>query len=216
MEQEGYTQLAGNTGYLLLKIPQDILDDIKILVDGIQKDFTKASPANSTLAGQIDKEYSSHLSQKSTQYIRSLVEEFGKNNPKYIEAVLRLCKDKTPKFTYDGDSWVNFQKKYEYNPMHTHDGVFSYVIWYQVPFYKADEIKYGAGKGKNPKLNQNGEFEFIYYNGESIMNHPLSIDKTLEGYVAVFPSSLNHTVYPFYTSDDYRITVSGNLHLDNN
>jgi hypothetical protein len=45
-----------------------------------------------------------------------------------------------------GDAWVNFQEKYEYNPIHLHDGVFSYVIWYQIPFYKEDEIKYGAGK----------------------------------------------------------------------
>jgi hypothetical protein len=27
----------------------------------------------------------------------------------------------------------------------------------------------------------------------------------------MFPSSLNHMVSPFYTSDEYRISISGNL-----
>ena len=28
----------------------------------------------------------------------------------------------------------------------------------------------------------------------------------------MFPAGLNPVVYPFYTSDDYRITISGNVH----
>ena len=39
----------------------------------------------------------------------------------------------------------------------------------------------------------------------------LPIDKAWEGTMILFPSSLNHNVYPFYTSDDYRISISGNL-----
>ena len=27
----------------------------------------------------------------------------------------------------------------------------------------------------------------------------------------MFPSYLNHMVYPFYTSDEYRISMSGNI-----
>ena len=40
---------------------------------------------------------------------------------------------------------------------------------------------------------------------------PLFIDKTWEGTIVMFPSWLNHSVYPFYTSDDYRISISGNI-----
>jgi hypothetical protein len=32
--------------------------------------------------------------------------------------------------------------------------------------------------------------------------------------MAMFPSSLNHEVYPFYTSDDFRITIAGNIMLE--
>ena len=37
------------------------------------------------------------------------------------------------------NTWVNFQKKHEFNPIHTHDGVFSFVIWHKVPFTQKDE-----------------------------------------------------------------------------
>jgi len=30
----------------------------------------------------------------------------------------------------------------------------------------------------------------------------------------MFPSLLAHCVYPFYTSDDYRISISGNIKFD--
>ena len=31
--------------------------------------------------------------------------------------------------------------------------------------------------------------------------------------MAFFPAKLNHTVNPFYTSDEYRISISGNVFL---
>ena len=112
--------------------------------------------------------------------------------------------------------WRNIeQKKYEYNPIHQHDGVFTFVIWYQIPFYKEDEVKYGPGKEPNLEFNHNGEFEFVYHNGKEkgIVFEHLNVDKNMEGYMAIFPSDLHHIVYPFYTSDDYRITLSGNIKL---
>ena len=208
MEQEGYTHLIKNTGYLFLKMPQEIISEIKTSVDVVQNDFNKSIPLNDRLAGQIDKEYAIKLTHKATQYIKWTVEQYCNANPNYINSITNH-----PVLKYEGDAWINFQEKYEYNPMHDHTGVFSYVIWYQIPFYKEDEIKYGAGKGKEPKKNNNGDFVFKYPVGDKIYIHSLSIDKTKEGYMAVFPSSLNHAVYPFYTSDDYRITVSGNVLL---
>lgn len=211
MEREGYTHLAGNTGYLLVKVPQEILNEVKTSVDEIQNDFTKASPYNDYLAGQIDKEYHTKLGNKATQYIKYIVGKYNEINPRYIKEINRLHRG-IPTLTYDGGCWVNFQEKYEYNPMHLHDGVFSYVIWYQIPFYKEDEIKYGAGKYKTQN-NLNGEFSFVFYDGGKVVSLDLGIDKTMEGYMAIFPSNLSHQVYPFYTSDDYRITISGNVLL---
>ena len=212
MRQEGYTHLAGSTGYLLLKVPQEILSEIKASVDEIQNDFTKATPRNQYLAGQIDKEYETNLTHKATQYIKWAVEEYSKVNPYYLNNIYEQFHP-IPNLKYDGYAWVNFQEKYEYNPIHDHSGVFSFVIWYQIPFYRENEIKYGAGKGKIPEENRNGDFQFLYPVGGVVGHKPLFIDKNMEGYIAVFPSKLNHMVYPFYTSDDYRITISGNIHL---
>lgn len=213
MGQEGYTHLTGNTGYLLLKVPQEILNEIKTKVDDIQSNFTKATPHNQYLAGQIDREYAIKLTNRTYYYTKWTVDQYNRHNPKYFDQYRKLFPNREVSLAEGVNTWINFQKKYEYNPSHAHSGVFSYVIWYQIPFYKADEIKYGAGKGKPPEDNQNGEFEFLFYDGEYIINHPLGIDKTMEGYMAIFPSSLMHQVFPFYTSDDYRITISGNILL---
>ena len=211
MRQEGYYPLAANIGYLLLKVPQDILGELKMSVNDVQKDFTQAIDLSKSLAGQIDKEYQINLTHKTNQYIKWTAEEYGRLNHAYIRNLGQLF-GKAPVLNYNGEAWVNFQEKYEYNPLHNHSGVLSFVMWYQIPYYKEDEIKKGPGKGKGEN-NLNGEFEFIFYNGESVKEESLGIDKKMEGYMAVFPSLLHHIVYPFYTSDDYRITISGNIHL---
>ena len=41
----------------------------------------------------------------------------------------------------------------------------------------------------------------------------LPVDKTWEGMMLMFPSKLHHSVYPFYTSDEKRISVSGNISI---
>jgi hypothetical protein len=229
MKKEGYYSLEGTIGYLLKKIPQDIYTEVKDVVDNIQNNFDNAQPYNSNLAGQIDKEYETQFNPKLTQYIKSISEEYTNLCPEYIHNIQRDINtlmsypvgkpyDKNVNLSYKGHSWVNFQKKYEYNPIHRHSGVFSFVIWYKIPFYKEDEVKYGAGKDRGPEFNHNGEFEFIYTSGKEkdIQFFPLSIDKKMEGYMAMFPSNLRHIVYPFYTSDDYRITLSGNIDLQIN
>jgi hypothetical protein len=42
---------------------------------------------------------------------------------------------------------------------------------------------------------------------------PIPVDSSYEGTIMMFPSALNHGVYPFYTSDEYRISVSGNIRI---
>jgi len=58
-------------------------------------------------------------------------------------------------------------------------------------------------------------FNFYYTNSlGDIMNTPIPADKTYENTICIFPARMKHAVYPFYTSDDYRISVSGNFHID--
>lgn len=208
---EGYHEIQYNSGFLFKKLPTDIVSEIKITVDEVQKDFSKAIPYQSQLAGQLDHEYGTNLTNKATQYIKDLVSEYAHYNPTYLDNMGGLFNDRKPELHYEGGVWINFQQKYEYNPIHNHSGIFSFVIWHQVPFTLENESKYGAGKDEN-KMN-NGDFMFLTTPQGQIVAHALGIDKSKEGYMAFFPSSLYHVVHPFYTSDDYRITLSGNIHF---
>jgi len=109
--------------------------------------------------------------------------------------------------------WFNFQRKGEFLPIHDHSGVYSFVIWAEVPFYLKDESELSP----NSTLikNRSGYFQFLYTNGlGKITTHDLPVDKTWEGRICVFPANLPHLVYPFYSSDEPRITISGNFRVD--
>ena len=206
---EEYNHLSGNIGFLLTKLPLEIYSEVGNVVNNIQSDFKKAIPANTFLAGQINREYNTQLTSKTIQYIKSTTEKYNRANPQYL---LQQTNTNPPILKYNGHCWINFQEKYEYNPLHAHTGALSFVIWYQIPYYREDEIKYGAGKYKSKdQYNYNGEFTFVTFDKSKTMKHPLGIDKKMEGCMAIFPSNLYHMVYPFYTSDDYRITISGNI-----
>ena len=104
------------------------------------------------------------------------------------------------------DAWVNIQEKHEYIPAHNHDGIMAYVIWVNIPYDVKEEVKRG---------NTASCFKFHYSN---ILGQPSSkiieVSKEDEGTIMIFPSALIHQVYPFYTSDDVRISISGMVTFD--
>jgi hypothetical protein len=59
-----------------------------------------------------------------------------------------------------------------------------------------------------------GHFEFLYINtmGE-IVPYRIPADKTYNNTLLVFPANLRHGVYPFASSNKFRISVSGNYKL---
>ena len=106
--------------------------------------------------------------------------------------------------------WANIQKKHEFNPMHMHDGVYSFAIWLKVPYNIEDELKSPSVNRSN--MPRAGLFSFIYTNifGE-IREAEFPVDRSFEGTIFLFPSCLPHMVYPFTSSNEYRISISGNL-----
>jgi len=42
------------------------------------------------------------------------------------------------------------------------------------------------------------------------------MDPEINGSLVLFPSTLHHQVYPFFESDDYRVSISGNIYFDPN
>jgi len=111
--------------------------------------------------------------------------------------------------------WVNKQKKHEFNPFHTHKGVFSFIIFLQIPYDLEEEYKLFPNTSFNKPATSNLNFYAVNTLG-AIQCHTLSVDKSFENKMIMFPAKLPHSVNPFYTSDDYRITVSGNISLSVN
>ena len=55
----------------------------------------------------------------------------------------------------------------------------------------------------------------LYFYICTIQSHYIyNLEPYNKGTMLFFPSSLSHTVYPFYTSDKERISISGNIHYD--
>jgi hypothetical protein len=107
--------------------------------------------------------------------------------------------DRPAPYVY-GDIWVNLQKKNEFIPNHDHDGILSYTIWMKLP--QTDGNRY------------EGSFEFTYLDVlGNVRNHLIQLTKNDEGSIIMFPATLQHCVYPFYSGDDVRISVSGNILL---
>ena len=107
--------------------------------------------------------------------------------------------------------WVNFQKKGEFQPIHAHGGMFSFVIWMDIPYNSKDEAKY-TGK-TNESYVPGGCFSFAISDGtnRSVRDIFIELSPGFNGYCCFFPSDLSHQVYPFYTSDKDRISISGNI-----
>ena len=108
------------------------------------------------------------------------------------------------------DLWVNFMKPGDFNPMHTHGGDYSFVLFLDVPKQLTEEQENFEGTSHAPGTLQ---FEFTQqakprYATTGHNARP----KTGEMYI--FPALLQHWVCPF-KSKVTRISVSGNLRIEN-
>ena len=64
----------------------------------------------------------------------------------------------------------------------------------------------------NSRKSLNGNFCLLDLN-EDIYDYNYTVDKSWEGKGFFFSSDRIHTVYPFYSSNEERITVSGNIYF---
>jgi hypothetical protein len=109
--------------------------------------------------------------------------------------------------------WTNYMKAGEFNPNHSHPGALAvFVLWMQIPYDIEEEM--AVGGYENPKYPaKNSCFEFTYSKLDgTIINKPIYVDKSYEGMIIMFPSTLMHCVYPFRTSDGERISIAGNIY----
>jgi len=81
----------------------------------------------------------------------------------------------------------------------------------KIPYKQEDEKETQIAKNTNSRC-LNGAFEITYVNILGVLsNYAYFLNPSMEGYMLMFPSETKHCVYPFYTSDEDRISISGNL-----
>jgi hypothetical protein len=156
---------------------------------------------NKNLVGQIESEFRINCPSNLKFFILESAEKY-RNYYKYHQTSSTRLQS----------FWVNYQKKHEYNPTHSHTGILSFIIFVKIPFLLENED--ALVNTKDSMQHTNGRVMFTYqtcFNNLGV--HTIDVDKSFEGKMLMFPNSAYHTVYPFYTSDDYRITVSGNLDI---
>ena len=196
-----------NPGFIVLDVPPELLTSINNDVDNIIFDKFNAQKLNDKLAGNIEHEYKlpeNKMFMDFLLYCSFLYYE------KYSNAFTKKKWEK-PVFS---DLWVNLQKAGEYNPIHNHSGDFSFVLWLKIPYTFEDET------ARESSINSNGKtascFQFQYSGVDGTLHaETLAVDKNWEGKLCIFPAYMHHCVYPFYTSDEYRISIAGNLMLLN-
>ncbi len=106
--------------------------------------------------------------------------------------------------------WVNFQKETEFNPVHDHTGVFSFVIWMKIPTECEDQHNLPICKSSNSPQASDFNFQYIDILG-GLKHLGIPMGSQMEGVMVIFPSVLQHYVHPFYECKDTRISISGNL-----
>lgn len=188
-----------NVSYITGKVPDYILKSIKKEVASIQGSFD-GNKMNETLAGHIKHEFElKDCTYELEPFVKDMAHYWHIDNNIEGSRLYNL-----------ENTWVNFQSKHEFNPMHGHGGTLSFVIWIKIPYDLKTEEKVFPEPNGGYKTSK---FEFLYNNVlGNLTGMALDVDKSFEGTIYMFPASLQHCVYPFYTSDEYRISVSGNLY----
>ena len=183
-----------NLNFIAEKLPQDIYYS---LLDYTRKRrLDEVWNMNSRLAGALDQQ--SSLSE--WKYECPGLEEYLLDRVNGIwDWVYTTCpwefnktKDIT-RFIRLHNLWVNYQKKDQYNPVHVHSGVVSFVIFVDIPY----------GPEERNNFYSDGAFQ--------LEKEVLPVDSSWNGTLLMFPSTTNHAVYPFRSTEKERTTVSGNI-----
>tara|TARA_B100001996_G_scaffold291408_1_gene231599 strand:- start:319 stop:1002 length:684 start_codon:yes stop_codon:yes gene_type:complete len=206
------------------KLPKDIVDDLWKYIDTAVERYAndnKSNLYNYRLAGNVDK--SLELIDEENKFFNFVV---GPMCGRYLDAQTKKPNGEREisNFVYSTtsaslnciklhDLWVNFQNKHEFNPLHDHAGIISFVIWMKIPTDYEDQYKIPIAKNSTAKSISNFAFAYTDILGH-IQEYSIQMSSSQNAWMMLFPSSLKHQVYPFYQSDEQRVSISGNVVFD--
>jgi hypothetical protein len=192
-----------NNEYLPVNLFNKLKEEINLLKGKVGNQHNLAGNIKEewdlTPAIPIFNSYILSLINKNEAHLRYLFKERSKFFPEEKNPLIQLT-----------DLWVNFQKKHEFNPVHAHGGLFSFIIFVKIPYDLEKERKEGPGSLSNSNYASCLQFFSTNTLGKTCVE-TIDVDRSYEGGIYFFNAETKHCVYPFFTSDDYRITVSGNI-----
>lgn len=202
-----------NVPLLTTKLPKEVVDRLWDYIEKSKTDIKKNNKKRS-LAGNISSSLTLHdeddyLLKNIFSEVVNLYLDPKKIGVKWFRAITSHWH---PEFSLSS-LWVNFQKQTEFNPMHDHSGILSFVIWLKIPTDYREQHKIPfVGESNSPAAS---DFQLIYTDIlGNVVGQNIVMDKNMENCMIVFPSQLKHQVYPFYNCDDERISISGNISLN--
>ena len=110
--------------------------------------------------------------------------------------------------------WVNRQKQTEFVPPHIHEAFYSFVVFMKIPTQTEEQhaLPFCKTVPGNPVSS---DFQFLFGNERGyVQTIPIPLGPKDEGRMLFFPSWLMHQVFPFYGTEEERITLSGNILID--
>ncbi len=197
-----------NFGVIETKLDRHIIDNLWDLIDKAKKE---SKSYNTQLAGNITS--SLEIDDDNNLLIPILMPMINEYIKRFGDPYHNLRTGNfDKKFSMDS-IWVNFQYENEFNPIHNHSGVFSFVIWMKIPTDHFQQKTKDIAKNSSSNLKISN-FSFVYPDTiGQIREFVYKMDKEKEGTLVLFPSRILHQVYPFYDNKEERISISGNLGL---
>lgn len=197
-------------GFLVQEVPEELRPYFIQKRKEVTQDPSKFQSAAGKLAGSIKKEF--YFEDQNLQLIEFLfkcVEEY-EGTFDYLRTFVTDAGQNVSRELYLSSLWINLQERYEHNPPHNHSGVFSFVIWTEIPYdWEKEQEMFPE---KKTQAEASFFFHFISTLGE-IGTQVLPVDKSFEWKIAMFPAKLHHSVAPFLTCDGTRVSFAGNLSI---
>tara|TARA_Y100000361_G_C11076414_1_gene298556 strand:- start:188 stop:826 length:639 start_codon:yes stop_codon:yes gene_type:complete len=161
---------------------------------------------NYKLAGHLDNQYKYPANVQKWFYeeIQPIVQAYRNGHCKFHgieELTVELSAD---------DLWVNYMKAGDFNPIHTHGGDYSFVLFLDIPKQLKKEQEEFEGTSAKPGSLM---FEYTQQARPRYATSGTAIVPET-GDFFMFPAMLQHWVCPF-KSKVTRISVSGNLRIVN-
>ena len=205
---------SGIGGWLQVKLGKTEMDYLWTRIKAAEE---REEDVRSTLAGQISASLALDDTDNYFQnnILQPLAKEYLDQQPFLMDNMRgnRMSSETKDRDTFDvllDQWWVNKQKQGEYNPIHAHSGLFSFVVW----MHEAAEHD-EQNKQENARMSGGPCHHQFVFHYPSMLNEPkysvYRLGKKMEGTMLFFPSRLFHSVTPFFNNDGIRISIAGNM-----